>query len=110
MKFGVTKADIIGAKDEKLTGVLGDAIDQLYFILNGNIDLLNNVKLEIHQLQFFRASQDYSMQHSLGRVANGYIVISNTQSAIIYNGIANWNPNAIFLRSSAPTIIKAIVF
>lgn len=77
-------------------------------VVNGKIQLGdlegNNKNLfgTMIQITFVVANTDVEINHELGVVPVGYLVIQNENGGVIYNGLSTWNKENIYLRSTTP--------
>lgn len=70
----------------------------------GDIDGNNkNFLGAMRQVSFVLAATDVEVEHSLGVVPVGYLVIQNGNGGGIYNGNGTWNKTNIYLRSTTAT-------
>jgi len=110
MKLSANGSDFSKASDDELRRALADMVDQLSFIVNGNIGLLDNVKVSRVKVSFTSANTNLYVPHTLGRVPKGYIVTSLSAAMIVYNGTSEWTGQGIYLRSSAIGDATLLVF
>lgn len=102
--------NFLQADDEKAKAILAEFMEQVAFILNGNTDVLDNLKLQTHRVVFTGIAQDFDIRHNLGRVARGYFVIRKSGNFNIYDGSNDWTANSVFLRSSAVGSATVLIF
>lgn len=72
--------------DKELRSHLERIFSELRFILNGNVDLLTNLKVEILDVVFAESYEQVNVRHNLGRVPRGYIVVGGDDARVIFNG------------------------
>ena len=79
-------------------------------VLNGGIKITDNFDAQIITVTLTTANTEQTVSHSLKRVPNGYIVLSNDKAAIIYDGTSSWTSSAIYIRSSVnSTTVKLLI-
>lgn len=95
--------------EEKLDLVL-NFMEECAFILNGNIEPIGNLKVEMYRVQFTFTNVEQDIRHKLGRVAKGYFVIRKSGNFNVYDGATDWNANSVFLKASAAGFATVLVF
>ena len=110
MKLTIDSAKIFSEDGEAAKTELASFIDQIAFIINGNLDLIQNLKMETLNVSFPSAGSEQDVRHRLGRVPVGYLVISRSAAISVYDGSNDWNQNSLFVRSSAPGRARLLVF
>lgn len=77
-------------------------------IINGKIDFDKNMVVAPISVQFTATNTEKAIAHNLGRTPRGFLVISSTAAANIYNGTSAWTDSNIYLKSSALTTVQLI--
>jgi hypothetical protein len=86
-------------------------IEQVAFILNGNVDVLDNLKIDLVEAQFnFPPGAEADIRHKLGRKARGYIVVRASRALFLFDGATDWNDKSIFLKATSFGNVTLLVF
>lgn len=57
------------------------------------------------------ANTEFTVNHGLGRVPVGYLVVGRDKAAIIYNSTTAWTETAIYLKCNVATVaIRLLIF
>jgi hypothetical protein len=110
MKLSATGSQFLKAEDDELRTNLADLVDQLSFIINGNIGIFDNVKLCTTSANFTTANTNLYVEHTLGRVPRGYIVIRRNGNILVYDGSLEWNQYGIYLKGSTTGRVTLLIF
>lgn len=87
------------------------ALQDILAQINGSLSFAENIECRVIQVIFVTANIDFPIRHTLGRVANNFIVASKSASCDIYNGSTLSTNNTIFLRSTiVPVTVTLVVF
>jgi hypothetical protein len=97
------------ADDEKFRLSLAKFVEQVAFIINGNLSI-TDLKVEKYSVNFPTALEEIGVSHNLGRVPVGYLVIGKSANMNVYNGVNNWTMKSLFLRSDAAGVATILVF
>lgn len=76
--------------------------------VNGNLELAVNNRLNIKTVLFSQANTDVVIEHGLGRIPNGYIVVGLNSSAVIFEGPLQKTVTTIGLRATVNCTAKLI--
>lgn len=79
-------------------------------IVNGNLEFGSNIKSSVISINFTAANSDIGVDHGLGRVPTGYILVKSNAACSIYDGSALANAKTITLKSNAVANTKILVF
>lgn len=96
-------------KDEfrRIVSILLNAITS---ILNGGAVFSDNFSQSTQSVTFGAANTEVTVNHNIGRIPVGYLVLGNDSAATIYNGTTAFSAQAIFLRASAPCTATIMLF
>lgn len=79
-------------------------------ILNRGILFQDNVRCSISQGVTINGSgSDTRIDHNLGSIPLGYVVIKRNGNFQVYDGTTAWTSNSIYLRSSSSGVVNLIV-
>lgn len=70
-------------------------------ILNGGLLVQDNCSFKVADVQFTAANSEVKINHSLGRLPLGYILIGASAAMSLYNGVTASSVQDIYVRSSA---------
>lgn len=99
MRFGVLRSLNVEGIEEVRT-ILTRLIQDVAGILNRGIRIGDQYPGNVQSVTFTGAGVEVQVLHGLGRVPDGYLVLSRSASVIIYDG-ASANTDSIgFLRAS----------
>ncbi len=79
-------------------------------VINGNVDLNDNMSVSFVTFTFQQANTNYQLAHTLGRIPTGYIPVKKNSSADIYDGAGTNTAKSIFLKSTVATTVTVMVF
>lgn len=110
MKLDVKPPQNLGQNGDSDWTSIADFMTLCAFILNGNIDPIDNLKLEFHRVEFTNTEADVDVRHKLGRLARGYFVVRRTGNWGVYDGLNTWNTNSIFIRGAGHGYATILIF
>lgn len=84
--------------------------DQVTTMLNNGLLFSDNFNQKTLSVTFSAVNTDTAINHGLGRVPQGYIVIGRSANLVVYNGASQWTSSLIYLRSSALGSANMFVF
>lgn len=76
--------------------------------VNGNLELSNNFLVPFKSVLFASANTDVTVNHGLGRVPRGYLIIGVNAASIIYDGAGEPTSTTIKLKASAACTAKIL--
>ncbi len=79
-------------------------------VVNGKMDFASNFNCVLVTVNITAANLDVAVTHGLGHAAIGYITYWSTCANVVYNGVAPWTNQAIFVQSASVGQAKMIVF
>lgn len=79
-------------------------------ILNNGISFSDNFASKIVTVSFDVANAEVNVAHNLGKNPTGYLVLTRSANAVIYDGVSESTTSSIFLRSSAVATCSVMVF
>ena len=79
-------------------------------IINKGIRAADNWEAQIITVTLTLADTEQAIPHTLKRIPEGYVLVSNDKAAIIYDGTTAWTTTNIYIRSNvAATTVKVIL-
>ena len=94
---------------EQLKRFTGGALRSLVDQVNGRISFQENIQARVVEFSFESTSIDYIVPHGLGYIPLGFVVINQNAAAILYS-YKTMDRNNLYLRASAVTDAKILVF
>ena len=86
------------------------AVNQLVDVVNGNIDFVDNCGTSLVSVNFTAANAEVRVSHRLGRIPNGWIVVSPTASMQVYKGTNADTETDVYVKSSAIGSCSLLIF
>lgn len=86
------------------------AFKQVIDCLNGNVDVVDNLRIRLVNATFSAANTDTQINHGLGRSPNGYILAGASGNFTIFNGSQGSSADLIYLQASAAGSAKILFF
>lgn len=83
---------------------------QITDLINGNLDILDNLRVNRISCQFDSTDTSTQFSHNLGKVPSYYIPISKTAAMNIYNGDSSNTSGLIYLKSDTIGTANIIIF
>lgn len=102
--------DIDQLKPEEVQKFVDLALQDIVTQVNGELTIGENIKARLVSVTFSAANTDVQVSHTLGKIAQGYLVYSSSAATSIYNGSSGSTASAIFLRASAPATVGLVIF
>lgn len=88
-------------KLDELRASLVSFIDQLVAGVNGQLSVDQNLEAQLIDVSLTLAADiEFPITHNLDRVPNGFTVVKNNKSSVVYNGGTAWTQSTIYLKSS----------
>ena len=85
---------------------LGEFEAQFREIITNGID-----KRQFLNVTTSTANTEFAVDHGLGAIPNGYIVIGQDKAGDVYNSTTAWTTSTIYLKASVATMtLRLIVF
>ena len=109
MKFTGTTS-IAQVKPEEVQRFVDIALSQIVQILNGRITPADNFDCNILSISFSAANTEVGTPHTLGREPAGYYCIGSTDATTLYDGSSANTARLIYLRATAATTARVLVF
>lgn len=78
--------------------------------INGGIDLIDNCDSSVVTTTYGLSGQEQALQHKLGRVPRGYMVIKRSAVANLYDGTKENTDKVIYLRSDGAATLTILIF
>jgi hypothetical protein len=108
-KLPISLSNLDAASDDFVKYV-SQAVDLFTTIINGEVDFRDNCKTTIAKITFSSADMEQAVEHSLGRIPYGYIMIGSLAATQIYNGVSQNTTKALYVRSSVATTVSFLIF
>lgn len=107
----ISGTDISNSKTlEEIVRFCAKLFREIRDIINGGIVFSDNFSAKIQDVSFTAANSETQVEHNLGRIPTGYLMLSATAAAILYSGAQAADEKFIYLKSSAITTAKVMVF
>lgn len=102
------KARIKKVKDSNLS----DILDEITNALNGGLGFGDNLRgRRFSRVQFQNANQNRPLEHRLGYVPSGYLILDQNTFAKFKRGDVPWDSNKVYLQcDTANTLADIFVF
>lgn len=78
-------------------------------VVNGNLEFAKNMLISSKTVTFAQGGVDVKIDHGLGRIPRGYLVISRDTINHVYDGVSPATESFIYLRAQG-TLTAKIVF
>jgi hypothetical protein len=95
------------------------AMEQTAKVLSGNVSFGSSIQNggQDQNIQGFKASgttpssanTEFSITHTLGRVPIGFLVLSLSAAAQIYQSTTAWTSTTIYLKCSGSSVVYALI-
>jgi len=82
----------------------------IFETVNGNLSFKDNFKGKILDVSFTAANVEQRVFHNLGIIPTGYLAIKKNATTIVYDGVSATTTTDIYLRSSAISEVKLLIF
>ncbi len=83
---------------------------QIMEAINGNIQFDANISAVIVETAVTSANVEFGLNHNLGRIPIGYILVKSSAVAVLYDGPSANTGTRIFLKANAASNISVMVF
>jgi len=99
---------------DRFQGSVKKYVEAITSVLNGQVSFGNGTDVDNLQGRWVNtispavANTDFTVDHNLGRVPVGFIVISVDKAAVIYTGTIAWTTTQMTLKASAATVALRI--
>lgn len=94
---------------EDLQRFLSTWVRDCHNVVNGSLEFGKNIIGTTSEVTFSAANTDTRIAHGLGRAPTGYLIIGQSASGSIYDGVAAADSTYLYLRASAAMRAKIIV-
>lgn len=98
------------AEADEMRHLLVEFVEQVRFILNGNVGIQDNLKVDFVEVIATGSAEDVDVRHNLGRVAIGYMMIGANNGMNIYDGARAWTSTSVYLKVSNVGRLRLLVF
>ncbi len=78
--------------------------------VNGNLSFEDNINTKRIDVSFTAANTDTLVNHNLGRIPQGYILIKSNAATSIYDGSLESTEQLIYLKASAISEATILIF
>ena len=86
------------------------AVKQLVDAVNGNVDFVDNCGTSLVPANFTASNSELMVPHGLGRIPNGWIVVSPTAAMQVYKGTNADTETDVYVKSSAIGSCSLLIF
>lgn len=86
------------------------SIRDIVDLLNGKLDLIENLDTSVVTVVFTASATNVSLVHTLDRVPMGYIVVGRSAGITVYDGTTANTDKLIYVRASGAGTVKILVF
>jgi hypothetical protein len=83
---------------------------QLAQILNNGLFFSDNFNTSIKPVTFSSSNSELRIEHNIGRVPTGYLILKKSAGADVYDGISENTDQYIFLRATASMNVTLMIF
>ena len=77
-------------------------------VVNGNIEFGKNMLISSKSVSFSASGVELKIEHGLGRVPRGYLVVSRATANVVYDGVSPSDQNYIYLRANGALTAKIV--
>jgi hypothetical protein len=96
---------------ENLRRYLQQTLSLIVETINGNLELNDNIKLKIVEINFVESNVDTSIAHGLNKIPTGFIQIGSNVASIVYSGVRPADSQFLYLKSNvSPAKVKLLIF
>lgn len=95
---------------ESLKRFTSQTLDAIISEVNGRLNFVDNIQGTIQSFVFSGPGVEVSVDHGLGKVPTGYIVISLSTAMTVYDGSTANSNIKLYLRSSVAGTARVFVF
>src|ERR1700680_3710480 len=85
------------------------AIQNTVSTINGNLEINKNMNTQTVTVTFPKANTEVAVPHSLGRVANNYLVSKASTNATIFDAKTPSDAKTTYLQSNVPATVTLIL-
>lgn len=100
----------LDAGSSEFVSAVARCIKLLIFIINGQIDLVDNCTTSFVSVNFSTANQTLAVMHTLNRVPKGYFVVGSNVGVYVFAGNGTNTTRAIYLQASAVSNVNLLIF
>lgn len=86
------------------------AFKQVIDTINGNVDVVDNLRVKLVNATFAAANTDTQINHGLGRAPSGYILAGISGNFTVFNGTQGSTADLTYLQASAAGSAKILFF
>lgn len=78
--------------------------------IDGNISFEDNMLSQVvKNIQFSTAAKDIAIEHRLGKIPLGFVVINTKEFSYFRRGTNLWTDKRIYVQSAAPTTCDVLI-
>lgn len=105
---GPTDVSNVGTWEE-LRRFAGSAIRDIITVINGGVDLVDNCATRSLTVTF-TAAGSVTVDHGLGRVPRGYVIVGRTTNIQVFDGVTLSTDKLLSLQTSGAGVVRILVF
>lgn len=94
---------------EELRRFVSQDLQAITAVLNGRIGLTDNVQSSL-VTAVFPGTGTLRIEHTLGIVPTGYIVVGADAAIQVFDGVGDWSKLDIYLRASGAGTVRLLLF
>ena len=79
-------------------------------VINGELSFQDNLNTRFVDVSFTAADTEVGVEHGLGRVPTGYFAVKSNAATSVYDSGSTNTATTIYLKASAISEVKLIVF
>lgn len=110
MKIKVPQSISNSESFEEMRKFTSQILDQVITAINGKISLNENLDSAIVSVEFASANATVAAKHTLGRVANNYILVGASVAMDLYDSATKNEENVLYLQSNAAGTARVLIF
>ena len=95
---------------EEVTRWIALSMDLVVNGINGGLTLSDNVQGSFITVTFAASNQEQRFDHTLGRVADKYIIVKASSDIRLFDGTTQNVKNSTYIRASGAGTVTAMVF
>ena len=106
----ISNFDPSNTDGEEFKRIVSILLNSIVSAINGGLTFSDNFSQNTQSVTFTAANAEVVVNHNIGRIPVGYLVLGNSAAAIVYNSDTAFTTQSIFLKASAPTTATIMLF
>jgi len=95
---------------EELARFTSIMMNDVIRVINGELSFQDNLNTKFVDVSFTAANTETIINHDLGRIPSGYFVVTSNAATSVYSSTTASTQSLIYLKASAISEVKLIVF